>query len=232
MGTFFYFFKKKYENRPIKGVNIFLINKNPLFLNKRMIKYILKKRTGIKNNIGKKYLLNKVKNLFFNYPFIEKQKSKIFITANGFLKINILEKKPLIKIINGKRKYYITNKFEEIPYIIKINPSYHIMLARGIRSKIEKKNLIKIVNFILSDKVLKKNTVEIRKIKEALILLIPKKGHYYILLGDMYLNDNIIKKRLYKLKLFYQQIKKEDINCYTNIDLRYENQIIAKKRQL
>ncbi|WP_238783898.1 cell division protein FtsQ/DivIB [Blattabacterium cuenoti] len=216
-----------HRNRKIKKLHIIIMNTayNKHFLDEKMIKNILfnkNKYKNIDNKIGEICVLE-MENKLNNYPFIKK--SEVFISVDGTININILQKEPILRIKNGKKEFYLTKDSEEL----EIYPFYssNVILAKGPFSKEEKKYLLELVEFINYDNLLKNQIISIKKKEDNSFILIPKIGNHYIMLGNM----KDFKDKLYKLKSFYKQyLNKISLDQYKIVDLQYKNQIVAKKR--
>ncbi|WP_223843736.1 cell division protein FtsQ/DivIB [Blattabacterium cuenoti] len=208
----------------MKKFNIIIdpLSKNH-FINEEIIKNILFSRIeNIEKKIGQLCILRMEKKLN-NYPFIKK--SEVFLSVDGTLNIKIWQKEPILRIKDGNKEYYLTKDAENL----ELSPFYSskVILAKGPFSKKEKKDLIKFVNFINYDELLKNQIISIKKNDHNLFILIPKIGNHYIILG----NIKNFKNKLNKLKAFYKQyLNKIDINRYKSIDLQYKDQVVAKKR--
>ncbi len=224
MISIFYFSQKIHKNRNLKKFNIIIdpLSKNH-FINEEIIKNILFSRIeNIEKKIGQLCILRMEKKLN-NYPFIKK--SEVFLSVDGTLNIKIWQKEPILRIKDGNKEYYLTKDAENL----ELSPFYSskVILAKGPFSKKEKKDLIKFVNFINYDELLKNQIISIKKNDHNLFILIPKIGNHYIILG----NIKNFKNKLNKLKAFYKQyLNKIDINRYKSIDLQYKDQVVAKKR--
>ncbi|WP_238785425.1 cell division protein FtsQ/DivIB [Blattabacterium cuenoti] len=223
----FFFSQQTSKNRKFTKLNIIIY---PLYkdhlINEDIVKNILfdKDKGYITKKIGQLCILRMEKKLN-HYPFIKK--SEIFLSVDGTLNIKIQEQQPILRIKTGNKEHYLTQDAEYLELSSYYFKTRVILLATGEFSKEEKQELVKLVNVINSDELLKHQIISIKKTKDNIFSLIPKIGNHYIILGNL----KNFRKKLKKLKAFYKQyLNKIDINQYRLIDLQYKNQVVAKKR--
>jgi cell division protein FtsQ len=88
-------------------------------------------------------------------------------------------------------------------------------------------SIFRLANFINKNEFWKAQVEQIN-IENNIFQIIPKAGDHIIIFGDA----NNIEKKFKKLFNLYQQgLPKVGWNKYESLDLRYEGQIIAKKKQ-
>jgi len=175
--------------------------------------------------------------------FIEKTAQKIpfvkradaFFDSNNTLNVNIIEKRPLVRVINSSNvSYYIdneANKFEISP-----NFTIRVVLATGfikddmlmntsLSSDIDKA-IFKLANYVDEHELWKAMIEQIYVEANGDFVLIPKVGDFEILLGD--LTDLELKFK--KLKNFYE--KDVDLDQPIEVvNLKYSNQILCELKQ-
>lgn len=224
MTLLLFFSQKIHANRPLTKFNIIIdpISKDH-FVNEEIIKNILFHKTEkIEKKIGQLCILKMEKKLN-NYHFIKK--SEVFLSVDGTLNIEVLQKEPILRIKNGNKEYYLTKDAEDLE--LSSLYSSNVILAKGYFSKEEKKCLANLIKFILTDELLRNQIISIKKNNINEFILIPKLGNHNIILG----NIKDFKNKLNKLKAFYKQyLNKIDIDQYKSIDLQYKDQVVAKKR--
>jgi cell division protein FtsQ len=179
----------------------------------------------------------------------EVENSEVYKTLNGELYIKVKQRKPIARIINKKNEgFYIDDKGKLMPLSENFSArvpvvtgdfyhtyagNYYRNYSRGITdsSKLDmKSNLLysiyKLMDFINKSEFWKAQIEQINIDKDN-FEIIPKAGDHIIIFGDA----TDIEKKFKKLFNLYQQgLPKVGWNKYESIDLRFEGQIIAKRK--
>jgi len=158
-----------------------------------------------------------------------------FFDSNNTLNVNIIEKRPLVRVINSNNvSYYIDseqNKFEVSP-----NFTVRVVLASGfikddkqinvlLSSDIDKA-IFKLANYIDGNQLWKAMIEQIYVEANGDFVLIPKVGDFEILLGSV----ANLELKFKKLENFY----KKDVAIEQPIEvvnLKYNNQILCELKQ-
>lgn len=166
-------------------------------------------------------------------PFVKN--AEVVLTANGKLKILIEQRKPVLRIFDGRgNNYYLDESGAKIP------PSRHFttrtLVANGeIQSYstdfLQRKNhplkdLFELALFILHDDFWNAQIEQIYVNNKNEFVLIPKVGDQSIIFGDY---DNV-EDKFNRLKVFYEKaISKEGWRKYHSIDLRFRGQVVCER---
>jgi cell division protein FtsQ len=176
-------------------------------------------------------------------------KAEVYMTVNGELKIDIIQRKPLIRIINANNEsYYLDTAGKLMP--LSENYTSKVLVANGNIHEPYAKRYMYSVNDILEnpdviDKTIlddlyalanyiKKNEFWQSQIQQVYVNenneleLIPRVGEHTIVLGN---SDNMDEK-FKKLLIFYTEgMNKTGLwNKYSTVDLKYKNQIVCTKK--
>ena len=173
----------------------------------------------------------------------------VYFEINGELNINITQKIPLLRVIDGTgESYYIdvNGKFmpESIEYTARVpvatgfifDPYYKLntsVEAINKNDSIAKRaitdDLFEIATEISKDTFLLELTEQLYVRQDREIEMIPKLGADAILIGD----KSNIKEKLKKLKLFYLKgLPQAGWKNYSLINLKFHNQLICTKTTL
>jgi len=159
-----------------------------------------------------------------------------FFDSNNTLNVNIVEKRPLVRVINsGNVSYYIdneANKFEISP-----NFTVRVVLATGFINDDKKmntqlssdidKSIFKLANYLEEHELWKAMMEQIYVEANGDFVLIPKVGDFEILLGGV----ADLELKFKKLENFYK--KNVDIDQPIEVvNLKYNNQILCELKQL
>ncbi len=242
------YLKKEYSQTKCKGIEISISYPNSnCFITKKDISSQIHQ---IYNSIEKKSISD------INIEMIEKKIKKdpyiaevnVHSTINGNIKINVVQREPIVKIINNKsQSFYIGKEGSLIPLNHK-HPA-RVLIANGkikqayspkINYNIDKKNkadssirkstsykIYLLAKYINSNKFLNSQIEQIyvNPITNE-FELIPSVGRHIIEFGDI---DNM-KVKFDKLIIFYKKgLRKIGWNKYKIINLKYKNQVVCSK---
>jgi len=151
--------------------------------------------------------------------------AEVFKKVNGDLHIEIEQQSPIARIINDTEEYYLTEDLNKMP--LSNLHSAEVILVGGNIVKEDFDGIKNIVDYLMADKLLKKHIIAIKKVRPNSFNLLINNGEYYIEFGDL----TNIEDKFENLKLFYDQyLGKVGVNYYKSINLKFENQIVATKR--
>jgi len=172
--------------------------------------------------------------------------AEVYATYDGKLHINIVQRTPIVRIITyDKDSYFIGEEGHIIPYNPK-NSSRVIVASGKIDAPLQLfsenfnvknsrmmfyrdtllKSIYEISKFIYEDEFWKNNIEQIYVFDENEFHLIPKVGSFFINFGDI----KDFKDKFKYLEVFYKDVlPKVGWNRYSEIDLRYDKQIICRK---
>lgn len=167
-------------------------------------------------------------------PYIEK--ANIFLGNDGKLVIDVKQREPLFRVVNQQgESYYVEKNGLKIPTV----PNYSVrvpVLSGAVDEAANDSNYIhteillgalELFTYTHAYPFWKAQIEQVYVDKNQGFLLIPKVGNHTIVVGK----PTQIETKLEKLKLFYNQaLSKIDWDDYSVIDLRFDGQIVAKKR--
>lgn len=158
--------------------------------------------------------------------------AEVYLNFEGALKIDIVQKKPLYRIINNKNvSYYITEKAYRVPLSSNFTP--RLIVATGYIPDVEEvssdkvnENLWQLINFIQSDPFWVAMIGNIEVEKNGDFLLYPKLKGHNVLLGS----TDDMEDKFNKLKIFYKEaLTRTDWKKYKQINLKFKGQLICSK---
>lgn len=202
-----------------------------------------------KNPLGKRLVdinTGMLENLINANPWVAG--AEVFSTIDGKLHIDIVQRKPLIRIINYKDEhFYIDDKGTFMP--ISGNYTAHIVAASGYIFDTYAERKIYQVNEVVNDTLFKKPMInqlfelagfiskdtfwnaQVEQIyvnQDQEIEVIPVVGDHVILFGS----TRDMKEKFDKLMIFYKEgLSKTGWNQYSAINLKYNNQVVCTRRE-
>ncbi len=243
------FISKQEKNLTVNSININIINHNENnFLDETDVQDYFNSRNEILLN-------NQYKNI--NIPLLEKTlnshpsvaNAEISVDLNGELKIEVEQRKPILRILNQDgESYYIDSQSKLMP--LSENYTARVLVANGFinepyarRSEFSvtqiKTNPIynqismlddlwDITSYIIQDSTLTALIHQINVTKNKEIELIPIVGDHKIIFGQA----TNIEEKFNKLKVFYKEglTKTNSWNKYSAINIKYKNIIVGTKK--
>jgi cell division protein FtsQ len=157
------------------------------------------------------------------------KKAEVCKTIDGRLKICVYQRIPVLRIMpDGNRSSYYVDREG---YIMPVPPHYaaHVPLATGaISDHYAVSSLYPFAEFLRKEKEWSHQFVQIHVLPNQDVELTPRKGNHSILLGKI---ENY-RENLDKLTLFYKEgLDKVGWNKYSQINLKYKNQVVCTKRK-
>ena len=234
------------RNKTCESVDIAIdYNKSDMFFNKEDIQsYIFKDDTIVGRKLSD-ISVGMIENLILSNPYV--YNVDVYKTMNGILKINVIQRKPIIRIYNTKnQQYYIDDKGVKMP----LDDKYpmRVLIANGFIDSIYKPflpsnhkqrddtlnlqkdtlmyNLFKIAKFINNNEFIKAMIEEVFVTRDHEFELIPKVGNQLIILGDA----NDLDEKFEKLFSIYKEgISENGWDKYKIINLKFKNQVVCTK---
>lgn len=168
-----------------------------------------------------------------NHPYIAE--AQVWMGLDGCLHLNVLQRKPLFRVINQQGEgYYVEKSGIIMPlsthYAVRVpvvtgNIDEEATEGQKVLSP-ELNDLVQMMQLIDADPFLKAlvEQVYVDKFKEW--VLIPKVGNHTIVVG----NIASIEDKFFRLKTFYMSgLNKVGWHLYRELDLRFKGQVVAKK---
>lgn len=156
------------------------------------------------------------------YEIITKDSS----SYKGVLAVKVKHRVPVVRIMSETANYYLDEGGNKIPISSKYTAN--VLATTGyFTEKYAKEELLPFVLYIENDEFWQAQIEQIYVEKNGDVLLIPLVGEHLIEFGE--LDD--YQKKLQKMKAFYEQVlAKDNWNKYKTVNLKYNNQVIAKRR--
>lgn len=187
----------------------------------------------LKNQKVEKLNLTKIEQAIEKNDFVED--AQVYIDARNNLQINVTQKTPILRVIlNDNSTFFIDNSGKKLPVskqaVLRLPVLTGSLPAfRNAMIKEKKNPYSKAFNIILAiqkDPFMYALTEQIVVDENKDISIIPKLGNHKIILG----NAEDLEEKFKKLEIFYKQgMPPEGWNIYKEINLKFKDQIVAKK---
>ncbi|GAB4315970.1 MAG: cell division protein FtsQ/DivIB [Bacteroidales bacterium] len=240
LGVLVGFINREQKNRDCKAIEVtFESSDDPQFLDEQnIIDLLIQKYDSIEGRKLSEIDLETIERDLNDHPLIAG--ADVYTTLKGELKINLVQKKPLLRIIPQKGKSWyldregtsvppvagkpvrtlVASGYIETPYIdtlrLKNNDNFPVI-----------NDLYKLALYINQNRFLKAQIEQIYVNDKGEYELVPKVGRQIIIFGD--LND--MEAKFDKLIAFYEKgIGKSGWSAYKTINLKYRDQIVCARR--
>ncbi len=239
-----------HQNRICKAVeiNINYAGGDPFFTTEDINTLLNNNNDSLKGKKMSEIDEHLIENIIRENPYV--WDAEVFTTMDVILKINITQRKPIVRIINKfNQQYYLDNAGVKMP----INASYpaNVVIATGnintvytlfspenvnqrndtlnLKQDSILFNIYKVAGYIYNNTFLKAQIEQIYVNEYGDIELIPKLGDQVIIFG----NAENIEEKFNKLLIIYKEaFNKLGWDRYKLINLTYENQVVCTKNTI
>ncbi len=144
----------------------------------------------------------------------------------GVLVVKVKHREPVLRVINSSGSYYLDKFGKRIP--VSSSYSANVLVASGsISENFAVEKLLPFVMHVNGNDFWRAQITQIYVEQDQDVLLIPMVGGHVIELGE---TDNY-KYKLHVMREFYKQVlAQNNWDKYEKISLKYNNQVVAKRR--
>tara|TARA_B110000459_G_scaffold128921_1_gene141172 strand:- start:5292 stop:6086 length:795 start_codon:yes stop_codon:yes gene_type:complete len=173
------------------------------------------------------------------------KEAQVYKTVNGKLIVNVKQRRPIVRIFSKDGSYYIDEKGRLMPLSHKYSARLLVVscnvnepfakrykfnysnLSDSLVDKTILDDIYKLANYIDKSEFWKAQIEQIVVNKVSEFELIPKVGNHKIVFGEI----TNLEGKFEKLMIFYKKgLSKTGWNEYAEINLKYKNQVVCKKR--
>jgi cell division protein FtsQ len=179
----------------------------------------------------------------------EIKQAKIFTHIGDKWKIEVELRKPIARIINNiGENYYLDEDGEKMPLSV-LYTARIVVVTGDIPDRLNRESVTDIINndtlksirklddiyrishYVCNDQLLQSLIGQIHRKHNGDFVLIPQVGGQKIIFGTAF-SDTEVEEKFRKLKVFYKEaIPYEGWNTYEEISLKYDKQIVCKKKK-
>ncbi len=217
------FSMKRNSQRKFSKTEIVFLGDDNLFVTSETVNKMLIEKNQQPQNLQKEKLdLNKLEKKLDNHNMIEK--SQVFVSVDGVLKVVVKQKTPIARIFEGDSAFYFDYQGNKMP--ISNNYSARVPLVNGEINAIKRQDLIELFTVIQKNDFLKKNIIGATIFPNGALVMATRNYNYQIDFGRLI----HIEKKLKNYKAFYQKaVLDSSILKYKKINLIYTQQVVCTK---
>ena len=164
--------------------------------------------------------------------------AQVYVDARNTMHIKVFQRNPILRVISANESsFYIDEEGKKIPFrsdaVMRLPvltgdlPYYKSAMATDKKSVYS--DVLTLMKAVDQDPFMKALTEQIVVDPEVGLCIYPKLGHHRIIFG----NAERAEQKFRKLEIFYKQaMPKDGWNVYKEINLKYKDQVIARKEPL
>jgi cell division protein FtsQ len=217
------FTSSRNSQRKLKKSEVIFVGENNNFVKQETVNKLLIENKSDVRSIAKEDLnLNKLENSINQHPMIEK--SDVFVTVDGVLKVVVKQKTPIGRVFDDLGSFYIDYEGNTMP-LSDVNTARVPLVSGEITNK-NKKKLSEVLKIIYDDEFLKKNIIGVQILAGDDLMMTNRNFNYEIEFGKM-VNE---KKKFKNYKAFFQKaVLDSTLYKYKKINLRFTQQVVCSK---
>jgi len=210
-------------HRKLKRSEVVFVGENSDFIKQETVNKLLIENKNDVRSIAKEDLnLNKLENSINKHPMVEK--SDVFVTVDGVLKVEVKQKTPIGRVFDDLGSFYIDNEGNSMP-LSEVNTARVPLISGEITNK-NKKELSKVLKKIYDDDFLKKNIIGVQILSGDDLMMTTRNFDYQIEFGKM-IN---VEKKFKNYKAFFQKaVLDSTLYKYKKINLRFTQQVVCTR---
>jgi cell division protein FtsQ len=161
--------------------------------------------------------------------FVEKHPAvkscEVYNTLGGYLRIEIVQHLPLLRVFKGSKTYYLDEDGTEMPVFESFTA--RVLVANGSIPK-NNDSLLRLARYLHNDPFWEAQMEQIYIRRNGDFVLVPRVGDHLILFGP----PERIAEKLRNLKALYKAgLSPQEWNEYQIINLKYKGQILCSKNR-
>lgn len=219
----FSFTSNRNSRRKLKRSEVVFVGQNNDFVKQETVNKLLIENKSDVRSIAKEDLnLNKLEKSINEHPMIEK--SDVFVSVDGVLKVLVKQKTPIARVFDELGSFYIDYEGNTMP-LSEISTA-RVPVVSGVITNQNKKELSKILRIIYEDEFLKKNIIGIQILTGDELMMTNRNFDYLLDFGKM-IN---VERKFKNYKAFFQKaVLDSTLYKYKKISLRFTQQVVCSK---
>ena len=211
------------SNRKLIKSEVVFVGKSKNFLKQETVnKLLIENNSNVKTIAKLGVDLKKLENSINKQEMVKS--SQVFVSVDGVLNAEVIQKTPIARVENGLSSFYIDNEGS----MMSVSELFtaRVMLISGKIDNKNRKKIAMLVNKINNDEFMKKNIIGMQVLNNDDIILANRNYDFQIEFGKvMNVEDKILK-----YKAFFQKANQDDVlKKYKKINLKFSHQVVCTK---
>jgi len=220
IGVMIYFAGRNNRENYCNLTNITIeMDENVFITNDVIIQYLKKNKLYLDSIKMNDVSFKNIEFLLVNHPSIKS--ANVYSDMQGEVYISVKQRKPIVRIQNEKEGYYLDEDGLRMP--LSNEYTARMLLVTGDVNSVNENDLYYLSDFIINDKFLKKQIVQI-DVSYSELLMITQIGEQ-VEFGQI----KEVGEKFEKLKLYYEKGNSKNQE-YKALNLKYKNQIVCIKK--
>ena len=221
IGVMIYFAGRNNRENYCNLTNITIeMDENVFITNDVIIQYLKKNKLYLDSIKMNDVSFKNIEFLLVNHPSIKS--ANVYSDMQGEVYISVKQRKPIVRIQNEKEGYYLDEDGLRMP--LSNEYTARMLLVTGDVNSVNENDLYYLSDFIINDKFLKKQIVQI-DVSYSELLMITQIGEQ-VEFGQI----KEVGEKFEKLKLYYEKGNSQNQE-YKALNLKYKNQIVCIKNK-
>jgi cell division protein FtsQ len=217
------FTTKRNLNRKLSKTEVIFVNEDQLFISSDMVnKLLIENKSDVKTIAKSEVDLKKLENSVNKNVMVEK--SDVFVTVDGVLKVKIKQKTPIARVFQNNSSFYIDEQGGKMP-LSNLNTA-RVPILSGNLTNSNSKKISLVLKKIYKDDFLKKNIIGINIMPNNDLVLKNRNYDFEIQFGQP-IN---IERKFNNYKAFFQKEEQDSLlKKYKKINLKFTKQVVCIK---
>lgn len=154
------------------------------------------------------------------------KKADCYMTPSGAMHLSIVQREPILRVMTSHSNYYV-DRDGEVMRIAENFAAYAPIVTGEVKESFAKHEMYEFALFLHDDPFWNAFVEQIDVNEREELTIVPRVGNQIIRLGNL---DNYEKKLEKLFQVYTNGFNKLGWNCYKEINLMYEGQVVCKKR--
>ena len=211
------------SQRKLQKTEVIFVGKSKNFLMQETVnKLLIENRSNVKTIAKLGVDLKKLENSINKQEMVKS--SQVFVSVDGVLNAEVIQRTPIARIENGERSFYIDNE-GSMMHVSDLFTT-RVMLISGKVDAKNKKKVALLLDKINSDDFMKKNIIGMQVLDNDDVILANRNYDFQIEFGKI----AHIEAKILKYKAFFQKANQDDVlKKYKKINLKFTHQVVCTK---
>ncbi len=217
------FTSNRNSHRKLTKSEVIFVGDNNNFLKQETVnKLLIENNQDVKSIAKEEVNLNQLEKSVNQQEMV--QKCEVFLSIDGVLKAQVVQKTPIARCFNASDSFYIDYEGHTMP--LSNNFTARVPIVLGEINKKNRAKLSEVFKIIYNDEFLKENIIGIQILPSEDLIMTNRNFNYRIEFGKIINTE----KKFKNYKAFFQKaILDSTLAKYKNINLKFTQQVVCTK---